>query len=294
MRSSDFEPVTLEDGKEIKEHYKKYHPEHSDYLHSIMISWSHYMNYRYLWKDGCLVLLTECEGKKRLRPPIGEFNEDLFREVMDLARENEMQHVLSMIGDRTLKTMKEVFPEISYSPHENYFDYVYRADLLSDLPGKKYLKIRNSLNKFRREHSYHVEPIDDKNIEEAKDFLRRWCIQKGCDENPFLLSERQATMSSMEMLNELGLSGIAIRIGDQLEAISIYEEMGPDIAVIHYEKANFTIVGLYQAINNEAAIILKDNYEFINRESDMGVKGLRDAKRKYGPDHMLKVHHARI
>jgi hypothetical protein len=66
-----------------------------------------------------------------------------------------------------------------------------------------------------------------------------------------------------------------------------------DPAVIHYEKANFDIAGLYQAINNEVALVLKDRYTYIDRESDMGEEGLRRAKMKYRPHQMLEIYHAR-
>jgi len=106
--------------------------------------------------------------------------------------------------------------------------------------------------------------------------------------------ERQATMYSLDNMEEMGLSGTTIRIDDSIQALSIHERMREDMVVIHYEKANFDIMGLYQAINNEVALLNRERYEFINRESDMGVPGLRKAKKKYGPDHMLNVFHAEL
>jgi hypothetical protein len=294
MRLSEFSKVTIDDGPDFREHFSRFVPEHSDYLHSIMVSWSHYMDYRYLWKNGSLIILTEHEGIRRLRPPVGEFDPDLFTETMELAREKDMEHVLSMVGIRTKEAMLDRFSNLEFIPHRNYFDYVYQASDLAELPGKGYLKVRNYLNKFRRENDYSMESIGDNNIEDVKEFLRRWCMQKGCNDDPFLITERQATMTSLENLTDLALSGSAIRIGDRIEALSIFEEMAPDMAVIHYEKANFDIWGLYQAINNEAAIILSEKYDFINRESDMGVPGLRKAKMKYRPHHMLEVFHTVI
>ena len=36
---------------------------------------------------------------------------------------------------------------------------------------------------------------------------------------------------------------------------------------------------------------MKKDYKYINRESDMGFPGLRRAKEKYGPNHMVEVYH---
>ncbi len=289
MRLEDFKKVDLEDADMFRRHYEKYPLEHSDYIHSDMMSWSHYMDYLYAWMDDSILLITVMEGIKRIRPPIGDLSREKFLKVMDMTGLKGLEPIVSMIGQRTYGWMKEEFPGLEYLPHRDFFEYVYSSSDLADLPGKRYLKIRNYLNKFRRENHYQVEQIDGGNIEEVKDFLRRWCMMKGCEEEPFLLSERQANMYSLEHMEELGVSGITIRVGERIEALSIFERMTDDTALVHFEKANFEILGSYQAINNETAMILKDRFKFINREADMGVAGLRKAKEKYGPHHMLKV-----
>jgi len=294
MKLSDFEPVTMDDRKAIEKLYRDHSPEHSDYLHSIMMAWSHYMDYEKTWLGDSMVILTEVEGKKRVRPPIGPDAEEQIDTVLEFAKKGEVESVLSMIGEDTLKYFNSRYPEFEYSSDIDYAEYIYKSSDLADLPGKRYLKVRNYLNKFRRENRYQVENIDGGNVDEVKDFLRKWCIQKGCKEDPFLIMERQATMYSLDNMEEMGLSGTTIRIDDSIQALSIHERMREDMVVIHYEKANFDIMGLYQAINNEVALLNRERYEFINRESDMGVPGLRKAKKKYGPDHMLNVFHAEL
>ena len=64
--------------------------------------------------------------------------------------------------------------------------------------------------------------------------------------------------------------------------------MNDRMALIHIEKANPDIRGLYQAINNEFIRHEFSNVEFINREEDMGLPGLRQAEESYNPDHLQK------
>ena len=52
------------------------------------------------------------------------------------------------------------------------------------------------------------------------------------------------------------------------------------------------IRGLYQAINNEFIRHEFSNVEFINREEDMGLPGLRQAKESYNPDHFAEKYDA--
>ena len=65
------------------------------------------------------------------------------------------------------------------------------------------------------------------------------------------------------------------------------------MALIHIEKANPTIRGLYQAINNEFIRHEFAETQFINREEDMGLPGLRMAKESYNPDHFAEKYDAR-
>jgi len=49
--------------------------------------------------------------------------------------------------------------------------------------------------------------------------------------------------------------------------------------------------GIYPAINNETAKILAREYKYINRESDLGIPGLRTAKERLHPDHMEPLYY---
>jgi hypothetical protein len=289
----DFKPVAIDDLKTVKEQYRKFPPEHSDYLHGIMFTWKDYMTYKVLKEGEHLFILGEHEGKRYLRPPVGPRTKKVYSDLLDLASSDGLDPKISMIGKNTKEWMVTEFPELRYESHRDYFDYIYLASDLADLPGKDYLKVRNYLNKFRKNNEYNVEPISNANLQETRDFLIRWCEHKGCQEEPFLLHERQANMNAIDHFFELELEGIVIRVDGRIEALSIFEEMTSDTVVIHYEKANFDISGLYQAINNEAAKVLMDRFTYIDRESDMGEEGLRRAKMKYRPHHMLEIFHAR-
>ena len=57
------------------------------------------------------------------------------------------------------------------------------------------------------------------------------------------------------------------------------------------EKAMPDFDGLYQVINQETARLLAPDSKFINRQSDLGIPGLRTAKKRYHPHHMVEVQH---
>ena len=80
---------------------------------------------------------------------------------------------------------------------------------------------------------------------------------------------------------------------DRLEAFSIgsYNAM-EKMAIIHIEKANPDIRGLYQYITQQFLIHEFPDAELVNREDDLGLEGLRTAKLSYRPHHMVEKHWA--
>ena len=128
-------------------------------------------------------------------------------------------------------------------------------------------------------------------MSDIRKFLKRWCLWKDCESDPILENEKKAILYSMENFFELKLSGISMLIDDKIEAIAVYENMNPDTAIVHYEKGSPDYDGIYKAINQETAKILQNDVKFVNRESDMGISGLRKAKMSYRPHHMIEVSH---
>jgi hypothetical protein len=286
----DFQSVKLEDKKIFDKHYKEYPPIHSDNVFSTIISWKEYIKYFYFYTKSNLIIITKMGNIYRFRPPIGKRNKDLFEEVLKLAKKEGPDEPFGIIDKDTKDWLSEKFAKLKFIPQRDYFDYVYLSKNLAELPGKDYSKIRNRLNKFTRNHKFSVECVSIENINEIKKFLKRWCLWRDCDSDLLLENEKKAILFSIANFFELNLRGLVIRIDDRIEAISVFEPMSTNTAVVHYEKGSPYFDGIYKAINQETAKLLQDNFKFINREPDMGLSGLRKAKMSYRPHHMIEVY----
>jgi hypothetical protein len=285
----DFKPVELKDKHLFDKYYLKYPPIHSDYVFTTIISWMQYANYHFTELNDHLIIMTNVENSRRFRPPIGKYNKDVFNQVMTLAKKESPEYPFGVINKKTKDWLSQNYPKLEFTPHRDYFDYVYLASNLAELPGSDYRKIRNRLNKFIRNYTYTNEKISEENIDEIKTFLKRWCLWKDCASDPLLENERKAIMYSMTHFFELELSGIVILIDGNIEAIAVYEKMSPDSVVVHYEKGSPDFDGIYKCINLETAKLVQKEVTFINREPDMGLPGLRKAKMSYRPHHMVEV-----
>jgi hypothetical protein len=289
LTQDDFRPVTLADREFFARHYERFPQMHSDNTFTNMVCWNHYAHYTYACLEGNVIIASTIGSVTRFRPPVGPRNSGLLRSLIRLASDVSDNEPIVLIDPDTARWMQKTCPGINLVPDRNHFEYVYRASDLAELPGKNYLTIRRQISKFRRNCTNVVEPLSRENWEEVKRFLIEWCEWKGCEGDQVLAHEKEAVFFAIDHFNELPLSGLAIRVFSKIGAISLYEKLNADTALVHFEKGLPDCEGIYKAINNEAATRLARKYTYINRESDLGVAGLREAKMRYHPDHMVEV-----
>jgi uncharacterized protein len=289
LRQEDFKPVTLADRAFFEQHYAHYPQTHSDNTFTNMVCWNHYAQYQYAFVEKNVVLASTIDGITRFRAPIGPRNPALLRSLIRLASEVSDNEPIVLIDPETALWMREICPGINLVPDRNHYEYVYRSMDLAELPGKNYLTIRRQVNKFRRNCTHVVEPITRENWEEVKRFLIEWCEWKGCESDQVLAHEKEAVFFAIDHFDELPLRGLIIRVFSKIGAMALFEPLNDDTALVHFEKGLPDCEGIYKAINAETAARLVNKFTFINRESDLGVAGLREAKMRYHPDHMVEV-----
>ena len=253
---ADFKPVTLSDRDLFRQHYQSFPQVHSDNTFTNMICWNDYAHYRYAYMEGCLVLCSTIAEMTRYRPPIGPRNSELLANVLRLAAKSEEEHPFVILDPKTKDWMNGLYPDLQFYAERKYFEYVYMASDLAKLPGKKYLTLRHQLNKFQKTCMHEIELISEENLDEIKDFLNMWCDWKDCDSDPVLASEKEAVSFALSHYEELQLSGLAIRADGKIGAMSLFEGLNKDTALVHFEKGLPDCKGIYRAVNAETAKIL--------------------------------------
>ncbi|MEJ2744354.1 MAG: phosphatidylglycerol lysyltransferase domain-containing protein [bacterium] len=169
-------------------------------------------------------------------------------------------------------------------------DYVYSAQALAELKGRKLHKKKNLLSQFLRSHpDYKCEKIRARHVDECFMLAEKWCKVKSCEQLGFT-HESSALRRAMESFDDLELDGLVIRDGGATVAFSIFDRQNRNTAAVHFEKYNGEIKGAAQAINWETARYLAQTYEYVNREQDLGIEGLRRAKESYCPEFLVKTY----
>ena len=244
-------------------------------------------------------LLEEGVEEPFLLPPLtctGTYEPAGLRETILAVRRRFQEagaaFALRLVPSHMVQHIKAAFPtEIIVTPDRPNDDYVYLRKNLAELAGRAYHGKKNHLNYFKNHYQYEYVTLTSDMAPQAEQFIREFNDRKKGllpNERMLLLCEERAMKDVFQNLERVGYLAGAILIDGRIEALTIGGRLGADTITVHVEKANTEIRGLYQAINNEFSKRVPEKIQYINREEDMGIEGLRKAKLSYNPVKMIE------
>ncbi len=214
----------------------------------------------------------------------------VFCEMSETA--SAMGNPLVVIGvtQDKLEVLNELFGEsFQAEPYPDGFDYIYRTEDIINMSGKKYHKKRNHLAQFRKSYEdYSFSEIKESDFDECIAMSAQFYNEKHGYTDHSSVVEQFAIHTYFSHFHELGLKGGVLRVNGRLAGFSIGERLCCNTFVTHIEKADISYKGAYTALTYEFTRHFAGGYEYINREEDLGIPGLRKAKESWYPVFLLK------
>ena len=288
----DFQPIRPED----RETYSRYL--HSGKTRGCEYSFANL----YLWGrqkaavvEGQMVLFSQFNRKTVYPYPAGEGDKKPALEA--IIRDSQKRGIpcrITGLDQEDIEQMDKMFPgQFRYHCDRDSYDYVYAIDDLADLKGRKYQRKRNHYNRFRDTFPYYtIEPITGENLSQVRQMLEDWYAQRQeTDPNGDYYMEQAAIYKALRHYEQLGMEGVVLKDGDKILAMTMGSRLSSDTFDIHFEKARAEADTAYTVINCEFARFLRARHpelQFLNREDDLGLEGLRQAKLSYYPHHMVE------
>lgn len=289
----DFKPLELADLEILRTALSAYRPQTSELTFSNLFIWRKHYDFRWCVHQDWVFIVTGGANAFALQPIGPEPRADATMRLLDWLRDQPGTTGAIERADTRLAEQLRDRPEFDIESVRDHFDYVYRAQDLVQLAGRKYHSKRNHINKFKRTHPFRYEPLAGSHIDSCMALAESWCKWRRCDEDLSLLGEWDAVREALENFGTLGIEGGAVFVEDRLEAFAIGEWLNRDTVVIHVEKANAEIPGLYPLVNQQFCEHAWAKAAFVNREQDLGEPGLRKAKESYYPDHLVEKYRIR-
>jgi hypothetical protein len=292
-----FKPLQLEDREVLGEIIWKYQPQTSEWTFTNLFIWrSHYGFQWSLDRDWLLLLSTANPQGPFFLQPIGPPSRlEVVRKCLHWLREEkgEENPRIERADSRLAGEIREA-PDLAFGPTRDQFDYVYRSQDLAQLAGRKYHGKRNHINKFLQTYALAYAPLEERFLAECLKLGGFWCEIHRCEEDMNLMGEGEAVREALTHFSELRIQGGVILLQEKVEAFSLGELLNRETAVIHVEKANPEIPGLYPVINQQFCEKTWSQAPWVNREQDLGEPGLRKAKESYFPNRLVDKFRVRL
>ena len=260
----------------------------------------------YLWgrqraafHQGNLVFFSQFNRKSVYPFPLqgGDLKASLDAIIHD-AKVRDIPCRLTSLSHEDCDILESLYPgQFRFHEDRDGFDYVYAIDDLADLKGRKYQRKRNHINRFRQNYpGYTLEPLTDENTVDAVLLLQKWYADRElADPHGDFHMEKAAIFKALRDRTQLGIEGLLLKHDGKTLAMTMGSAMNETTFDVQFEKALEEADGAYPTINQEFAQYLRAKYpklQWLDREDDMGLEGLRKAKLSYCPHHLIEKHWA--
>lgn len=237
----------------------------------------------YIWFSHADLLIFTTDRNKNNEPPAKE-----LYTVSQAMKKAGYKGVFYQVRKETIEN-DPFFPEFFHIElcKEDTAEYIYDIKKLSHLPGQILAKKRNLIHQFKRDHAgIKIELLTEKNWHKAKLLAEKWYASYPGNKED--LEGEIASLANMEeCFRSTGLFGILAEENGETLAFATASFITEKIWTETLEKALPGQKGAAQFINNELAKILEEKCSCLNREQDLGLPGLRQAKLSYLPEYLL-------
>lgn len=276
-------PLSLADTMMLREYLRKYPRENCDYTITNLIVWGKIYNNHYLMFKERLVIFNP-QYEYVLFPLGEELQAAELLELVMLFREHFEEAQLILIPHEYILKHPELEQHFEIKVDRDWADYIYSTERMVNLSGRKLAKKKNLIAQFKRAYpQYKVMKITEDRLDVILQFTHKWRRERSA-EGIYLMTEIKAISNTLEAWNNLPVEGLIICLDYKIAAYSIFSAQTMDMATVHFEKFDPDKKGSAQLITWETARYLQERFKWINREQDIGLEGLRQAKLSYLPD----------
>lgn len=284
----DFYTPTLEDKQWVSQLVKNSGQIGCDLSFATMYLWRDKYDIRIARYDDVLFKAYFYKGNIGYTFPIGaKKDKKAIDVILADAQLKGVRPLIGMLSETNAEILSRLYPGcFDIVEERDSADYIHSRYNLALLPGKKFHAKRNHISKFLRTYAnYSLKELNETNLEDAYFVAYKWQQINNGDE-----SELFAIREALDNLSSLDMFGLLLYVDNSPVAMTIASKINDSVCDVNFEKA-IVLNGAYAMINNAFAK-LHTQFEFFNREEDMGIEGLRKSKLSYYPDILLKKYTA--
>ncbi|MBO5106697.1 MAG: DUF2156 domain-containing protein [Clostridia bacterium] len=255
-----------------------------------LLIWKNYYHQKIAFYDD-MMFVSLGENSEIFLLPFADDMKKAVNILKDYQRSRNRALVFLGAEGVRLDTFNELFcEEFSQTESRDDFEYLYLTEKLKNLSGKKFHSKRNHISAFSKAHEWSYETLTPEILPEVFKMADRWTeeMKMLTDDPKSIEVENAALKEYLPQMQKLNLCGGCIRVNGEIIAFTFGSPINSKVFDIHVEKALPEFRTAYSLINREFIANELCDFEYVNREDDMGLEGLRKAKLSYRPDILLK------
>jgi len=323
-----FHPLTMFDREAMQAVTLHSGRRNCNYTFANLVGWQFWYNTEVCVLENTVVLRYTFDGQRGYMVCTSEaLSLELIEELLDDSHGDLTLMGLEDSQVAQLSILNSKFSITTESVRDQY-DYIYRRADLATLHGRHLDAKRNHINRFRAEHpDFEYRPLTPESFDECRRLTEIWQEDKaaikrkatgrrdsGNEQSQVYLSsaEREQARTEFKAASDtidaehrvmetifsnwdaLGMTGGSIFVDGRMVAFTYGAAVTTDTLDVCVEKADRHVEGAFAIINQQFAEHLPEQYIYLNREEDMGIPGLRQAKLSYHPEILLTYNAVRI
>lgn len=283
----EFQPLRLLDVPAVRPYFSGLASRTCDYTVGGLFMWRDFYRVEYALEGGVFYSrLRGGDGEVHYNLPLGADMAAALRSLADWEPRRPLR--FCTVPETYLPLFQRFGRTLTVTEHPEFSDYLYRAEDLAQLPGRKYSGTRNLIRQFQRgAAAWSFRPLGEEEVPMARAFFEGTYLPAAPAEG-YGAEENRKVLEVLENLSAYGMTGGLLLADGGIVGFTLNEIIG-DTLYAHIEKADRRCKGAYQALMQQnAAYYAALGAQYINREEDMGDPGLRASKRSYHPHALLK------
>lgn len=283
-----FKALTIDDKQILDKYLKHYTFTTSEYSFTNLLIWRKGCDIQYsIYKDILVIKKKDFKENYHFMQPIGYTKEnlkELIEKLETYKKEHNMDYLFKDVENSFLEDLKDIYGETAHIEEDiDNFDYIYSKDKLISLSGKKLHSKKNHYNFFIKNYKYTVKDFSEDGVKSDSVELARVWYNENDTGSKYLKYELDGLLEIVNHSDELNLQGMAVYVDGEIASFTIGERVNDNMAIIYFEKARKDIHGIYAFTNRTFVEKYLSDVTYINREQDLGIEGLRKAKKSYQP-----------
>ncbi|MBO7491810.1 MAG: GNAT family N-acetyltransferase [Bacteroidales bacterium] len=285
-----FQPIRLND----RDLFLRYQPLGSricDQTFTSLFCWQEFYGMRWALVEDRLVIRCHIYGERRIGYMVlPDIQTARFPELISELQKDVggMVPTLINLSEEESRWLSQQQPgQWAFDHNRDFDDYLYETAKFQTYSGKKLAAKRNHVNKFKTLYTYSYQPLTAEWFDACLKLEYSWHIARG-EESRQATAEQMVIHRAFDHFEALNIMGGVLLVEDQPVAFTYGSPLNENTFCVHIEKADTTYEGVYPVIAQLFAQHLPSQYQYLDREEDMGLSGLRKSKESYQPIRMEK------